>query len=70
MAQVYELETKDKEEKKIRSAKKKQIKELEAHRDKLMEYDNCLEVLEECNPGQDMLGVCSVQTKYRFEFLY
>lgn len=44
-----EPETKDKEEKKVRRQKKKQIKELEACRDKLMEYDNHLDILGERN---------------------
>ena len=44
-----EPDTKDKEEKKIRREKKKQIKELEAHRDKLMEYDKHLEILGDRN---------------------
>ncbi|EXY33213.1 hypothetical protein M080_4472, partial [Bacteroides fragilis str. 3397 T10] len=38
-----------KEEKKARRQKKKQIKELESHRDKLMEYDNHLDILGERN---------------------
>lgn len=45
----HEPETKNKEEKKIRREKKKQIKELEAHRDKLMEYDKHIEVLGDRN---------------------
>ena len=48
-ALVHEPDTKDKQEKKIRREKKKQIKELEAHRDKLMEYDKHLEVLGDRN---------------------
>lgn len=44
-----EPETKDKEEKKVRRQKKKQIKELETCRDKLMEYDNHLDILGERN---------------------
>lgn len=44
-----EPETKDKEEKKVRRQKRKQIKELEACRDKLMEYDNHLDILGERN---------------------
>ena len=41
--------TKDKEQKKALRKKKKQLKELEGYRDKLMEYDNHLEVLGERN---------------------
>lgn len=44
-----EPETKDKEEKKVRCQKRKQIKELETCRDKLMEYDNHLDILGERN---------------------
>ena len=45
----HEPDTKDKQEKKILREKKKQIKELEMHRDKLMEYDKHLEVLGDRN---------------------
>ena len=41
--------TKDKEEKKTLREKKKQVRELEGYRDKLMEYDNHLDVLGERN---------------------
>ncbi len=41
--------TKDKEQKKALREKKKQVRELEGYRDKLMEYDNHLEVLGERN---------------------
>ncbi|EYB10322.1 transposase DDE domain protein [Bacteroides fragilis str. 3783N1-6] len=41
--------TQDKEEKKTLREKKKQVRELEGYRDKLMEYDNHLEVLGERN---------------------
>ena len=41
--------TKDKEQKKALREKKKQLRELEGYRDKLMEYDNHLEVLGERN---------------------
>lgn len=54
---VYELKnaldqkpyTQDKEEKKVRCQKKKQIKELEAHRDKLIEYNHHLNILGQRN---------------------
>ena len=42
----HEPITKSKEQKKIHREKKKQIKELEEHRDKLVEYDNHLDTLE------------------------
>lgn len=41
--------TEDKEKKKVFRQKKRRIKELEAHRDKLVEYDNHLETLGERN---------------------
>ncbi len=41
--------TKDKEEKKALRKKKKQVRELEGYRDKLIEYDNHLDILGECN---------------------
>ncbi len=41
--------TQDKEQKKTLREKKKQVRELEGYRDKLMEYDNHLEVLGERN---------------------
>ena len=41
--------TQDKEQKKALREKKKQVRELEGYRDKLMEYDNHLEVLGERN---------------------
>ena len=41
--------TKDKEEKENPAGKKKQVRELEGYRDKLMEYDNHLDVLGERN---------------------
>lgn len=41
--------TQDKEQKKTLREKKKQIRELEGYRDKLIEYDNHLEVLGERN---------------------
>ena len=41
--------TKDKEQKKALREKKKQLRELEGYRDKLMEYDNHLDVLGERN---------------------
>src|SRR5574344_2627152 len=44
-----EPETKDKEKKKALREKKRQIKELDSHRDKLLEYDNHLETLGERN---------------------
>lgn len=39
--------TKDKEQKKALREKKKQVRKLEGHRDKLMEYDNHLDILGE-----------------------
>lgn len=44
-----EPETADKERKKVQREKKKQIKELEAHRDKLKEYNSHLQTLGERN---------------------
>ena len=41
--------TKDKEEKKALRKKKKQVRELEGYRDKLIEYDNHLDTLGERN---------------------
>ena len=41
--------TQDKEQKKTLREKKKQVRELEGYRDKLIEYDNHLEVLGERN---------------------
>lgn len=41
--------TKDKEQKKALREKKKQIRELEGYRDKLIEYDNHLDTLGERN---------------------
>lgn len=45
----HEPQTSDKEEKKARREKKKQIKELEAHRDKLVGYEHHLDIMEERN---------------------
>ena len=45
----HEPEVSDKEQKEVRRAKKKQIKELEEHRDKLVEYNKHLEVLGDRN---------------------
>lgn len=45
----HEPPTADKEQKGIRREKKKQIEELEKHRDKLIEYDNHLDTLGERN---------------------
>jgi transposase len=42
-------QTNDREQKKVRREKKKQIKELQAHRDKLMEYDTRLDTLDQRN---------------------
>jgi hypothetical protein len=44
-----EPESKDKEKKKILREQKKQIRKLESHRDKLMEYDKHLEIMGERN---------------------
>lgn len=41
----HEPEVNDKKQKKVRRVKKKQIKELEKHRNKLVEYNKHLEVL-------------------------
>ena len=43
------LQQKDKEEKKALRKKKKQVRELEGYRDKLIEYDNHLDTLGERN---------------------
>ena len=45
----HEPQASDKEQKKARREKKKQIKELEAHRDKLAEYEHHLDIMEERN---------------------
>jgi hypothetical protein len=45
----HEPQTNDKEQKKVCREKKKQIKELQAHCDKLMEYDNHPDMLDQRN---------------------
>lgn len=45
----HEPQASDKEQKKVHREKRKQIKELEAHRDKLAEYEKHLEILGERN---------------------
>ena len=65
--------TKDKEEKKALRKKKKQVRELEGYRDKLIEYDNHLDTLGERNsysktdPGATFMRMkdCLLYTSHR-----